>query len=250
MQFPVQKLYSWAPVCGRDTWDNPGWCSRDTQYCACNKGQGGSATHFGKTSLCPRVGGVGDTANLSADKLSVTLTFPNFSHFTTFQKAGDIRKKRKKPHTVPPPSGGLRPASTRFWQAGYWQPQRPIFLFLCCCFKSKARLVMWKHNNTNTLTLLGKPREGAKAFRWGLCPPSSPMEWSLVEKLWWGVTRKCRWLPDICHRARPLPRSASGAWVQKDAPTRARLEEPQDASSCQQSRCGLMCKTTHHFLSS
>ena len=138
MQFPVQKLYSWAPVCGRDTWDNPGWCSRDTQYCACNKGQGGSATHFGKTSLCPRVGGVEDTANLSADKLSVTLTFPNFSHFTTFQKAGEIRKKRKKPHTVPPPSGGLRPASTRFWQAGYWQPQRPIFLFLCCCFKSKA----------------------------------------------------------------------------------------------------------------
>lgn len=96
MQFPVQKLYSWAPVCGRDTWDNPGWCSRDTRYCVCSKGQGGSVTRFGKTSLFPCVGGVEDTANLSADNLSVRLTFPNFSHFTTFQKAEEIRKKRKK----------------------------------------------------------------------------------------------------------------------------------------------------------
>ena len=157
-------------------------------YCACDKGQGGLATRFGKTSLCPCVGGVEDTANLSAAKL----TFPNFSHFTIFQKAEETRKKRKKKkntHTVPPPSGGLRPASTRFWQARYWQPQGPIFRFLCCCFKSKARLVMWEHSNTNTLTLLGKTRVGAKAFRWGLCPPSSPMEWSLVEKLW----RGCHW---------------------------------------------------------
>lgn len=109
--------------------------------------------------------------------------FPTSPTSRLFQKQRKQEKKKKThTHTVPPPSGGLRPASTRFWQARYWQPQRPIFLFLCCCFKSKARLVMWKHN-TNTLTLLGKTRVAAKAFRWRLCPPSSLMEWSLVEKL-------------------------------------------------------------------
>lgn len=177
--------------------------------------------------------------------------FPTSPTSRLFKKQRKQEKKEKKnPHTVPPPSGGLRPASTRFWQARYWQPQRPIFLFLCCCFKSKARLVMWKHNNKNTLTLLGKTRVGAKAFRWGLCPPSSPMEWSLVEKLWRGSHPGNAAGSPTSHRACPLPGSASGVRAQKDAPTRARLEGPEEASSCQQSRCGLMCKTTHHFPSS
>ena len=128
-------------------------------------------------------------------KILQTCQLPN-SPFPTSPTSRFFKKQRKQEkkeknhtHTVPPPSGGLRPASTRFWQARYWQPQGPIFRFLCCCFKSKARLVMWEHSNTNTLTLLGKTRVGAKAFRWGLCPPSSPMEWSLVEKLW----RGCHW---------------------------------------------------------
>lgn len=44
---------------------------------------------------------------------------------------------RKQNHTVPPPSGAFRPICTRFWHAWYWQPQRPIFRFLCCCLKAK-----------------------------------------------------------------------------------------------------------------
>ena len=125
--------------------------------------------------------------------------FPTSPTSRLFKKQRKQEKKGKKTHTVPPPSGGLRPASMRFWQARYWQPQGLIFLFLCCCFKSKARLVMWKQSNTNTLTLLGKTRVGAKAFRLGLCPSSSPMEWSLVEKIWRG-----------CHREMPLaPRHLS-----------------------------------------
>lgn len=137
-----------------------------------------------------------------------------------FSKSRGNKKKKENTHThtVPPPSGGLRPASTRFWQARYWQPQRPIFLFLCCCFKSKARLVMWKHN-TNTLTLLGKTRVAAKAFRWRLCPPSSLMEWSLVEKLGRGshpenaagsptpitMHARCQGLPQGYGRRKMLP---------------------------------------------
>lgn len=39
----------------------------------------------------------------------------------------------------------------RCWRAQHWQPQRPIFHFLCCCFKSKARIVIGKHRNTDTL---------------------------------------------------------------------------------------------------
>lgn len=95
--------------------------------------------------------------------------------FLQSRKNKKERKKTKKtkkntPHTVLPPSGGFRPASTRFWCAPDWQPQRLIFLFLCCCFKSQARMVIWKHKNTDMHTVLGKSIIGAKAFRWGTLP--------------------------------------------------------------------------------
>lgn len=93
-------------------------------------------------------------------------------------------------HTVLPPSGGFRPASTRFWHARRWQLQRPILLFLCCCFERKARMVIWKHKNTDTLTLLGKTMVGAKGSRRGLCLPSFPMERCLGEKHRRGVARE------------------------------------------------------------
>ncbi|KAL0598578.1 hypothetical protein AAY473_031074 [Plecturocebus cupreus] len=58
----------------------------------------------------------------------------SLSHFTTFQKAEET-----KPHTILPPSGGFRPASTRFWHAPYWQPQRPIFLFVAVLKAKRKR---------------------------------------------------------------------------------------------------------------
>lgn len=62
---------------------------------------------------------------LSDDNLPATLPLLGLSYFTTFQKAEET-----KPHTIPPPSGSFRPARRRFWHAGYWQPQRPILLFV------------------------------------------------------------------------------------------------------------------------
>lgn len=142
------------------------WCSWGTYYCACSK----CWAQVSGRCPCAHTRGGRYRKLLSADNLSANLTLRSFSHFTTFQKAEETRKKerKKKLHTVPPPSGGFRPASTRFWHARYWQPQRPTFLSLCCYFKSKVRLVIWKHKNTDTLALLGKTLVGAKAFRQGL----------------------------------------------------------------------------------
>lgn len=120
---------------------------------------------------------------LAADNLSANLTLPSLSHFTTFQKAEET-----KPHTAPPPSGGFRPASTRFWHARYWQPQRPIFLFLCCCFKKQSEngnMETQKHGHAHTP---GKPQEQRTHSEAAPSCPPFLMEWDLVEKAQAGVS--------------------------------------------------------------
>lgn len=130
----------------------------------------------GKMSLCPRK--VEGTANCCWPTIFQPISHAPASPTSRLfakQKKQERKKKTKKtkkntPHTVLPPSGGFRPASTRFWCAPDWQPQRLIFLFLCCCFKSQARMVIWKHKNTDMHTVLGKSVVGAKAFWWGTLP--------------------------------------------------------------------------------
>lgn len=104
---------------------------------------------FWEDTLVPTCG-VEDTANC----YQLTLLQPS-SHSPAAPTSRLFKKQRKQNHTQPYHHLAAS-ASTRFWHARYWQPQRPIFLFLCCCFKSKARVVIWKHKHTDPLALRGR----------------------------------------------------------------------------------------------
>lgn len=104
---------------------------------------------FWEDTLVP-TRGVEDTANC----YQLTILQPS-SHSPASPTSRLFKKQRKQNHTQSHHHLAAS-ASTRFWHARYWQPQRPIFLFLCCCFKSKARVVIWKHKYADLLTLRGR----------------------------------------------------------------------------------------------
>lgn len=161
---------------------------------------------------------VEDTANC----YQLTILQPS-SHSPASPTSRLFKKQRKQNHTQSHHHLAAS-ASTRFWHARYWQPQRPIFLFLCCCFKSKARVVIWKHKHADRLTLWG--RQGrSKCTRTGNLPcrrfrrNGTRLENAGGDGYEPG---NASGLPDSCHNQRSPQGSASDAGVQKDTPTGAR----------------------------
>lgn len=149
---------------------------------------------FGEDTRVPTCG-VEDTANC----YQLTLLQPS-SHSPASPTSRFFKKQRKQNHTQPHHHLAAS-ASTRFWHARHWQPQRPIFLFLCCCFKSKARVVIRKHKHTDPLTLWGR-RSSGKGI-----PPSFQTEWHQAEKRRGGITRET--LPAPCHLSSVTPTTSA-----------------------------------------
>lgn len=189
---------------------------------------------FWEDTLVPTCG-VEGTANC----YQLTLLQPS-SHSPASPTSRLFKKQRKQNHTQPYHHLAAS-ASTRFWQARYWQPQRPIFLFLCCCFKSKARVVIWKHKHTDPLTLWGR-RSSSKRIPTGILPH---------RHFRWKGTR----LKDAVggdhpgNVSGPLPPATGNAHHEGLPLTRGRREvlpleagaRLKDANSGQRSRCGPLC---------
>lgn len=93
---------------------------------------------------------VEDTANC------YQLTISQPSSHSPASPTSRLFKKQRKQNRTQSHHHLAASASTRVWHARYWQPQRPIFLFLCCCFKSKARAVIRKHKHADPLTRRGR----------------------------------------------------------------------------------------------
>lgn len=158
---------------------------------------------FWEDTLVPTCG-VEDAPNC----YQLTILQPS-SHSPASPTSRLFKKQRKQNHTQSYHHLAAS-ASTRFWHARYWQPQRPIFLSLCCCFKSKARVVIWKHKHPDQLTLWGR-QSSSKCIPTGNLPCRC-VGWNgaRMENAVGVSTRKCHWPPDICHLSTPTARVCLG----------------------------------------
>lgn len=188
-------------------------------------------------TLVPTLG-VGDTATVMSS------IFQPISHSPASPTSRLFKKQRKQKHTQSYYHLAAS-ASVRLWHARYWQSQRPIFLFLCCCFKSKARMAIWKQKNTDTLTLQ-ENHGSSKSIPTGI-PPR-------LHRLWHGTWFKSTaevspgkryQLPGICHPE--LPGSATR--MQSDAPAGAK-HVTQGRQFGPAKQMWLIHKATRCFLSS
>lgn len=162
---------------------------------------------------------VEDTANC------YQLTISQPSSHSPASPTSRLFKKQRKQNRTQSHHHLAASASTRVWHARYWQPQRPIFLFLCCCFKSKARAVIRKHKHTDPLTRRGR-RSGRERTLTAILPsPCSGCNGAQLEQAGGGGCQPGHVTgpPESCHDQCPRRGSAADARAQKDAPHQSQV---------------------------
>lgn len=183
MEFPVRKNCYSATVHSWVWMDSPAGVYRTTDTILCiSKCSGGSLSWFWKTPWCPHT---------SWEVLQAVIRWQSSSQSPTSQCLPlhdfSISKGNKTTHS---PTTIWQIQTSKHEILAYMElaATKTNILLSLLLFKGKARMVIQKHKNTDTLTLW-KTRIGASMFPQG-CLPTFISEWCLATKLCGRVARE------------------------------------------------------------